>query len=114
MGQFDSATKPSYTLLEIERAIKHRELLYTYATSGDMDSLNLIIDADIAVKRANPTAVQLKTIDLVWRKGYSLVESGKLLGVTPQAVKFNLDLFKVKLKRVLDIWKKADEREAKK
>jgi len=111
MGQFSKATNSSYTLLEIEKAIKHREMLYIYAGHGDMDSINQAIDADIAVERAKPTEVQRKTVDLVWRQGYSLVEAGKTLKVTPQAVKFNLDLFKVKLKRVLDIWKKDNGEE---
>ncbi|MGG4039009.1 hypothetical protein [Heyndrickxia ginsengihumi] len=104
MNAVDKVTKDEYTLAEIERALKNRELMYAYAEQGDMGIINVLIDADEALRLANPTDIQLQTIDLVWRQGYSLVETGKKLNVTPQAVKFNLDLLKVKLKKVLDEW----------
>lgn len=111
MSRVSRVTKEHYTLAEIERALKNEPLMYAYAESGDLDIIHLIVDSKRALILAQPTEVQLKTLDLVWRKGYSLVETGKILGVTPQAVKFNLDLLKVKLKKVLDDWKRLDRGE---
>lgn len=108
MGEFDRASKDRYTLGEIERTLRNKELMYIYASHGDMDSINQIVDAEIAVDMAEPTELQRTTIDLVWRQGNSLVKTGEILGVTPQAVKFNLELFKVKLKRVLNVWAHAE------
>ncbi|WP_231120618.1 hypothetical protein [Bacillus safensis] len=74
-----------------------------------MDIIHIILDSDKALELAHPTDIQLKTVDLVWRKGYNLVEAGKMLGVTPQAVKFNLGLLKVKMQKVVDQWRQLDK-----
>ena len=111
MSRINSMTRGHYTLADIERALRHKPHMYAYAESGELDIIHLFVDAERALKLANPTEVQLKTVDLVWTQGYSLVEAGRLLGVTPQAVKFNLDLLKVKLKKVLDEWKRLDREE---
>lgn len=107
-SKLEKATKEHYTLAEIEKALKNEPLLYAYAEAGDLDVIHLLIDADNALHLAEPTDIQLKTVELIYRKGYSLVEAGRHLGVTPQAVKFNLDLLKVKVKKVLDEWKQLD------
>lgn len=108
MGKFERATKDNYTLPEIERALKNTELMYCYAEQGDLEILHLVIDAEKALQLAQPTKIQLNTVDLVYRQGYSLVETGRILGVTPQAVKFNLDLLRVKIKKIVDQWKVLD------
>ena len=108
--RLDRVTKDHYTLNEIERALKNRELMYSYAMLGDLDIIHSIVDADTALRLAKPTEIQSKTMDLVWVKGLSLVETGRLLGVTPQAVKFNLDLLRVKLKKVIDAWEVSELR----
>lgn len=111
-SRLERATKEYYTLAEIEKALKNKELMYAYAEQGDLDVINLLIDADSALELAEPTDIQLQTVELVYRKGYSLVEAGRELGVTPQAVKFNLDLLRVKLKKVVDLWRKEEERQS--
>lgn len=108
-SKLDRATKDHYTLAEIERALKNRELSYSYAEQGDLDIIHVLLDAEKALELANPTEIQLMTVDLVWRQGFNLVETGKMLGVTPQAVKFNLGLLKVKLQKVLDEWRILDQ-----
>jgi hypothetical protein len=107
-GKFDKATKENYTLTEIEKALKNVHLMYAYAEAGDLDVVHIIIDAETALHLAKPTSIQLQTVDLVYKKGYSLVEAGRELNVTPQAVKFNLDLLRVKVKKVLDEWTVLD------
>ncbi|MGV2442247.1 hypothetical protein FO484_21320, partial [Bacillus atrophaeus ATCC 9372] len=62
-----------------------------------------------ALELAQHTEIQKMTVDLVWRQCYTLVETGKMLGVTPQAVKFNLGLLKVKIQKVMDGWKVMDK-----
>lgn len=104
-GKLARSTKQYYTVAEIESAIKDKERLYSYSESGDMDSVHLIIDAQKAMKLAKPTAVQLKTVQLNWIQGFNLRETGEILGISPQGVKFNLDLLKVKIQKVLDIWR---------
>lgn len=111
-SKVDRVTKDSYTLSEIERALKNRELMYSYAESGDLDIIHLVVDADRALELANPTENQLLTMHHAWERGLSLVETGKELNVTPQAVKFNLDLLRVKLKKVLDSWELEERRKA--
>jgi len=114
VSKLSRVTEEHYTLAEIEKALKNTDLMYSYAEAGELDVLHLMLDAELALKLAQPTDIQLKTVDLVWRKGYSLVESGKLLSVTPQAVKFNLNLLKVKLQKVLDEWTLLDRGEEEK
>lgn len=106
--KLDRATKEQYTLSEVERALKSKELMYSYAVSGDLDVIHLIVDADKALELSNPTEIQRKTMQLNWEQGLSLVETGRILGVTPQAVKFNIDLLRVKLKKVVDAWNKQE------
>lgn len=113
MSRANKELRQHYTLSEIERALRHEPLMYSYAEAGDFDIIHLIMDARASLERAKPTEVQLKTVELVWRKGLSLVEAGRLLGVTPQAVKFNLDLLQIKIKKVLDEWTVLDREEFK-
>lgn len=108
-GKFAKATKDNYTLSEIEKALKNKDLMYAYAEAGDMEIIHMLIDADAVLKLAEPTDIQLKTVDLVYRQGYSLVEAGRKLEVTPQAVKFNLDLLRVKIKKALNQWEQLDK-----
>ena len=110
-SKLDRATKEFYTLSEIERALKHEPLVRTYAEAGNLDAVHLIVDAQEALRLAQPTDIQLKTIELMWHKGLTLAEAGAELSVTPQAVKFNLDLLKVKLKKVVDTWKFEERQE---
>jgi ECF sigma factor len=107
-SKLSRVTKEHYTLAEIERALKNEHLMYAYAEQGDLEVIHLLIDTGEALRLSNPTDIQLKTVELVWKQGYSLVETGKALGVTPQAVKFNLDLLKIKIKKVLDEWRLKD------
>ncbi|MGE6629648.1 hypothetical protein [Bacillus sp. NPDC077027] len=112
MSALGRATKDSYTLAEIEKALKSKQMLYAYAEQGDVESIHLLIDSERALEKAVPTDIQLRTIGLVWDKGYNLAETARMFNVTPQAVKFNLDLLSVKLKKVLDEWQmKAKEEE---
>ncbi|WP_407708489.1 hypothetical protein ACIU4M_00560 [Bacillus altitudinis] len=113
MSAFDRAAKNDYTLAEIENAIKNRHMLYSYAEQGDIESIHVLIDSERALEKANPTDIQLKTMDLVWVRGYSLVETAKMFDVTPQAVRFNLNLSSVKLKKVLDEWLQMSKEEEK-
>lgn len=112
MDKVSRLTRGHYTLADIERALRHKAHMYAYAEAGELDIIHLFVDAERALELAKPTEVQLKTVELVWTKGYSLIEAGRLLGVTPQAVKFNLDLLKVKLKKVLDEWTRLDREES--
>lgn len=110
-GKLARNTKEHYTLKDIERGYKHRELLYSYAERGDLDAVDLIADSETALKAANPTVLQVKTIELYWMRSYTLKETGDILGVSPQAVKFNIELLKVKITKVLDRWRAREERE---
>lgn len=103
-GKLARATKEHYKLSEIERGLRNKGLLYTYAEKGDLEAVHVIIDAERALKLAEPTAIQSITVQLHWSEGRTLAETGELLGVTPQAVRFNLGLLKVKLQKVLDRW----------
>ncbi|MEH7117248.1 hypothetical protein V7128_07475 [Neobacillus vireti] len=109
MSRVSRAVQEHYTLSDIEKTLKNKELTYSYAEQGELDVIHLIIDAERALELANPTEIQLMTVDLVWRQGFSLVETGRMLGVTPQAVKFNLDLLKVKIQKVVDEWRIKDK-----
>lgn len=110
-GKLARSSKKYYTLKDVEIGIKRKNQLYSYAESGDFDAVHLIIDAEKALRLANPTALQIKTIQLYWVEGYTLKETGNILGVTAQAVKFNLELLKVKIKKVLDRWSAKERRE---
>lgn len=103
-GKLARATKDQYTLAEIERGVRNKELLYTYAESGDLDAVHVIIDSERAINQAGLTELQQRTLDYVWKDNKTLAETGAILGVTPQGVKFNLGLAKVKIQKILDKW----------
>lgn len=109
-GKLERATKNSYTLKEIERGLRFRELLYSYAERGDLDSIHLLIDADNALEQARPTAIQSEAVRLVWKEDYTLAEAGALLGISAQGVRFNLQLLEIKIQRVLDKWRAQADR----
>lgn len=103
-GKLARETKEHYKLSEIERGLRNKQLLYTYAEKGDLEAVHLIVDAERALQASKPTALQLKTVQLYWKDGRTLAETGAILGVSPQAVRFNMGLLKVKLQKVLDAW----------
>lgn len=109
-GKLERATKNSYTLREIERGIRYRELLYSYAERGDVDSIHLLVDAEEALRQANPTDKQKEAVRLVWRESKTLAEAGDILGITLHGVRFNLQLLEIKLQRVLDRWRAQADR----
>lgn len=106
-SRIDREMGDHYTLKDIERGIRNREQLYTFAEDGNLDTVHLIVDAEKALDLAKPTLKQLKTAYYYWGEGLTLKETGDRLDVTPQAVKFNLELLKVKIKSVLDRWEKG-------
>lgn len=97
-----------YTLKDIEKGIRGRNNLYEFAERGFLEGIDLIIDAERALDLAKPTQKQLETVYYYWGMGLTLKETGAILGVSPQAVKFNLELLKVKVKSVLDRWEQGE------
>jgi len=102
-------TKKHYTLKDIERGIRNKQHLYRKAIKGDSSAIDLIVDAEHCVDTAEPTDVQRQAVKLVWEQNYTLENAGDILGVTPQAVRFNLQLLAVKIKEILDRWKQREE-----
>lgn len=98
----------SYTLKEIENAIRNTESLTDVARDGNLEAMDRMIDADRCLKMAKPTAIQMASINLVWRGHNSLAEAGRQLGVTAPAVKYNIDLLRKKMQAVLDKWAELD------
>lgn len=98
-------TGDHYTLKDIERGIRNKQHLYVKGVSGDASAIDLIVDAERCIELAKPTEVQAQAVRLVWEMNYTLQDAGDLLGVTPQAVRFNIQLLSVKIKAVLDEWK---------
>lgn len=107
-GKVERELGRSYTLKDIERGIRSRHQLYTFAEQGNMDSVNMIVDAEKALELADPTLKQLQTIYYYWGRGMTLRETGEKLGVSAQAVKFNLELLKVKIKEITDKWDRGE------
>lgn len=105
-GRISREYGESYTMKEIERAFRNKQMLYRYAERGDMDGIHLIADAERALEEAEPTDIQRTAVKLYWEWGLPFRECGELLGVTPQAVSFSLDLLRVKIQKVLDRWHK--------
>ncbi|MFG3611480.1 hypothetical protein [Rummeliibacillus stabekisii] len=103
------ANREHYTLKEIENAIRNKESMYIFAEGGALDAIDRGIDAEHCLKQSNPTEVQAKCIELVWKKNMSLAQAGSILGVTPQAIQYNIDLLRKKMQKVLDKWKALDE-----
>lgn len=114
-SKLQRATKDIYTLQEIERALKHRDLMYAYAEAGDLEAIDMLIDAERALQLAKPTDIQMRAVEAVWQKGYKLSEAAKFIHadkeITFQAVKFSLDLIKNKLKAVVDQWAALSRKE---
>ena len=70
-----------------------------------MDALIHMMDSEYALQCAEPTEAQMLAVELVWRQERTLTEAGEILGITPQGVRFNLQLLSIKLKKVVDEWK---------
>lgn len=100
----------SYTLKQIENGLRNPHYYRDSARNGNVEALNHLADAQHALEMAEPTEPQLKAVELVWVKEYSLTDAGKILGITPQGVRFNLQLLSVKLQKVVDYWKERENR----
>lgn len=98
-----SINKP-YTLKEIENGLRNPHYYYASAQQGNLEALDHLADAQLALEKAEPTPHQMRAVELVWRQEYTLVEAGELIGVTEKAVRFNLQLLSVKLQKVVDTW----------
>lgn len=96
--------KTPYTLQDIENGLRNADYFYSSAEGGNLDAIIRLADSEIALQQADPTEAQLKAVELVWKQELSLTEAGKILGITKQGVRFNLQLLSVKLKRVVDEW----------
>lgn len=97
-----------YTLKEIEVGLRNEGQFYARGEEGDYNAIIRLADSKLALEKADPTEAQLQAVDLVWKKGYSLTEAGKLLNISPQAVRFNLQLLSVKLNEVVTKWKEKE------
>ncbi len=100
--------KRPYTLQEIESGLRNSDYYYSSARAGNMGALIHLIDSEYALECAEPTEAQMKAVELVWRQEHSLTEAGEILGITPQGVRFNLQLLSVKLKKVVDEWEERE------
>lgn len=94
-----------YTLKEIEVGLRNEGQFYARGEEGDYDAIIRLADSKLALEKADPTEAQLQAVELVWRRGYTLTEAGEILGVSRQAVRFNLQLLSIKLSEVVTKWK---------
>lgn len=103
--------RTSYTLQEIEHGLRNEDYFYSSAHNGNEDAIVLLADSQMALHRAEPTKAQLNAMELVWKREHTLQEAGDKLGITPQGVRFNLQLLSVKLKKVVDEWAEREKRD---
>lgn len=93
-----------YTLKDIETGLRNADYFYSRAESGDLDAIIQLADSQLALEKADPTEAQLQAVELVWKREYTLKEAGDRLGISPQAVRFNLQLLSIKLTEVVNKW----------
>lgn len=98
-----SINKP-YTLRDIENGLRNPHYYYASAQQGNLNAMDHLADSRLALEKAEPTAHQLRAMRLVWQQEHTLQEAGELIGVSGEAVRFNLQLLSVKLKKVVDQW----------
>lgn len=79
--------------------------------SGDIDSMDLIMDIDILLNQAQLTMKQMEVVKLHYFEQYSQGEVAKKLGITQQAVDSHISNVKKKINKVLEEWKEADKYE---
>lgn len=101
----------NYTVRDIEQGLRHPDYWYAKAYDGDLTAIHHLADSQLALDKADPTLPQLKAVELVWKQGYTLQEAGDILGITPQAVRFNLQLLSIKLQKIVDHWTAENEGE---
>ncbi|WP_086347698.1 sigma factor-like helix-turn-helix DNA-binding protein [Candidatus Enterococcus clewellii] len=99
-----------YKLHEIIAAISNESAYRYKAEKGQYEYIDILIDAERAVKLANLTEHQKKIVTLHWEKGLNLSQTASVLGVTVQAVLGAVNAVKKKLQRVLNKWNKKTER----
>lgn len=103
--------KKPYTLKDIERGLRNPSYFYTSARNGNLDAIHHLADSNLALEQAEPTEAQLKAVELVWVQEHTLKEAGEILGVSGEAVRFNLQLLSVKLQKVVDQWAEREYNE---
>lgn len=100
-----------YTLKEIEMGLRNEGRFYARGEEGDISAIILLADSKLALEKAEPTEAQLQAVELVWRQGHTLHEAGEKLGVSREAVRFNLQLLSVKLSEVVSKWEEREKKE---
>lgn len=100
-----------YTLKDIEMGLRNPDYFHARGYDGNLDSIHQLVDSQLALQLAEPTEAQLRAVDLVWRQEYTLQEAGDILEISPQAVRFNLQLLSIKLQKIVDKWAEKERAE---
>lgn len=93
-----------YTLSDIENGLRNPHYYYTSAQNGNLGAMDQLADARLALQLSNPTPTQMECLELVWQQEYTLREAGEILGVTTEAVFYNLQRLSTKLEKVVTRW----------
>lgn len=93
-----------YTLSDIENGLRNPHYYYTSAQNGNLGAMDHLADARLALSLSNPTATQMECLELVWQQEYTLKEAGDILGVSTEAVFYNLQRLSTKLEKVVERW----------
>lgn len=111
MSELINNFRPSYKLADIERGVRLKRFLRSRAMNGDNNAIHTIADAELCIHQANLTETQHRSIALVWEQQRILKDAGEIMGISPQGVRFNLQLATVKIKKILNDWQELEEAE---
>lgn len=101
-----------YTQTYIVGAMTNRyKIIESCYYSGSIDSMDLIMDIDLLLKKAQLTEKQMEVVKLHYFEQYSQGETAKKLGITQQAVDSHVSNIKRKINKVLKDWKEEDKHE---
>lgn len=103
------AVSAAYSVDSIVDAISNADTyIYTAAFTGSYVPVDLVIDADLALKQAGLTERQSEVIYYRWVQGLTQEETGTLLGVKQQTIMSTEQVALDKLSKVLEKWESED------
>ena len=95
----------AYIMGSLSNRLKIQESCYY---TGVIDQVDLILDMDRLLEEANLTEKQLQVIQLYYFNQYTQDEVSKKMGISQQAVLDHLKKVKVKISKVVEVWRVKD------
>lgn len=99
----------SYTSGFMLGSMSNRRKIEESLFYSGVDKLDLLIDIDLLLKEAKLTKRQKEVVDLYFFNQYTQEEVAEVLEISQQAVLDHIKKVKIKVQKVIHIWRGKDE-----